>query len=72
MTEYRAVYKCRLCGEVFENGRTGIGHAVGIGVRLTREDSFGEGNLYGLRHITHNCKDGSLGFADYQGFRKVE
>lgn len=72
MAEYRAVYKCRLCGKVFENGITGVGHAVAIGVRLTREDNFDVGNVHGSRHITHNCEDGSFGFADYQGFRKVK
>lgn len=26
------------------------------------------GNLH--RHMAHNCKDGSYGMADFQGFRK--
>lgn len=72
MAEYRAIYKCRLCGRLFENGITGLGHAAGIAGRLTIEDNFSQGNIYGCRHITHNCEDGSFGFADYQGLRKVD
>ena len=72
MVEYRAVYKCRLCGKVFENGITGSGCVAGIAIRLTTEDNFIQSGIYGHRHITHNCEDGSFGFADYQGFKKVE
>ena len=29
-----------------------------------------ERNIY--KNTTHSCKDGSYGFADFQGFRKME
>ena len=74
MTEYRAIYKCRLCGGEFAQGITtsedvilqnminlvtkcGIKQNIGVPVTET---------------YMHNCKDGSYGFADFIGFRKME
>lgn len=74
MTEYQAIYKCRLCGEEFEEGTTGDIIAMACTVALTVKDSTEhvryERNLH--RHMPHHCKDGSYGFADFCGFRKVE
>lgn len=75
MGEYVAVYKCRLCGEVFTDS-------------LISEDEsekclmmFEKGKPYYLsrsgrnnvsKHKGHyQCSGGLLGFADFQGFRKV-
>lgn len=49
-----------------------MGRAIGIATRLTSEDNFVQGDVYGSRHAIHNCEDGSCGFADFQGFKKVE
>lgn len=74
MSEYQAIYKCRLCGEEFEEGTTGDIIAMACTVALTVKDSTEhvrcERNLH--RHMPHHCKDGSYGFADFCGFRKVE
>lgn len=71
MPEYRAIYKCRLCGEEFEDGGTGDIIAMACTVALTVKDYVRcERNLH--RHMPHHCKDGSYGFADFCGFRKVE
>lgn len=69
--EYRAIYKCRLCGKTFENGITSVGVAVGITGRLLGENEFAQGNIYGSRYAIHSCEDDSCGFADFQGFRKI-
>ena len=74
MTEYRAIYKCRLCGEKFEDGRTGIDTAyMGCAVLVAKEHFKPEGCAIGVhRHNTHVCDDGSYGFADFVGFKKVD
>lgn len=74
MAEYKAVYKCRLCGELFEEGITGEGNAEAVNVALTVDENFYNSNTHtsGHRHMPHYCKDGSFGFADFQGFRKTE
>lgn len=69
---YQAVYKCRMCGETFKKGNESLGRAVGIACRLTNEDNFTQGDVYGSRYAIHNCKDDSCGFADFQGFKKAE
>lgn len=73
MSEYRAIYKCRLCGEEFEEGETGDLIAIACTVALTVKEST-ENVRYERklrRYMPHNCKDGSYGFADFCGFKKV-
>lgn len=70
--EYKAIYKCRLCGKLFEKEYVSTGKAVGITGRLVNEDSFAKGDVFGSRYAIHNCKDYSCGFADFQGFKKIE
>lgn len=76
MSEYVAVYKCRLCGKVF--GRKGDemeeGNASHIINRLISEENTQLGNnpFFGHRYDNHVCEDGSFGFADFQGFKKVD
>ena len=74
MTEYRAIYKCRLCGEEFGSAKTGsadiaIKHMVSV-------TSWSKPTEYIGAPITettmHSCKGGSMGLADFLGFRKVE
>lgn len=42
--------------------------------RLTWEESTQLGNqpYWGYRYRNHVCEDGSFGFGDLQGFKKVE
>ena len=78
MNEYRAIYKCRLCGEEFEGMIFGERDSVSCAMAL-----FTSGNdSYAMRYKEppnilytkeeHYCKDGSMGLADFLGFRKVE
>ena len=65
---YQAIYKCRLCGEVFQSGQTGKDIAYSETMFLC----VGESSQYGQHgKILHNCSDGSFGIADFQGFKKV-
>lgn len=74
MAEYKVIYKCRLCGERFEDGVTNENNAKMANIVLSIEDPAGIGRLGQkiYRHAHHYCKDGSFGFADFQGFGKVE
>lgn len=74
MIEYQAIYKCRLCGEEFEDYRTSERNARIITCMLGIEQSYkhDELNLLGHRHICHFCDDGSYGFSDFIGYKKVE
>ena len=75
MSEYRAIYKCRLCGEEFEKGATpNIDVAISRMVNITHgymSDKYYTG-IQVKDTFMHSCKDGSLGLADFLGFRKVE
>lgn len=73
---YQAIYKCRLCGEKFFDKK----------IKSRKIDDFTITNILAQKeqtvfyekqnnvdlHRMHNCKDGSLGFADFQGFEKTE
>ena len=74
MAEYRAIYKCRLCGEEFVSAITGnadiaIKQMVYVNTGITPIEHIG--NLIEKTSM-HSCKDGSMGLADFFGFRKVE
>lgn len=69
MDKYKTIYKCRLCGEVFCQGENhteneSLNKIVNIG---TVFPLFPHDKGY----IPHGCKDGSIGFSEFLGFRKV-
>lgn len=74
MSEYRAIYKCRLCGEEFVSGATTsidvvIKNMLNVTIRYEIKQWIGTP----VTEISmHSCKDGSMGLADFLGFRKVE
>lgn len=73
MDEYRAVYKCRLCGEEYTGTRTmDVIIALQSTAALCNEEYFyPKGSGIGVhRYDCHYCKDGSYGLADFQGLRK--
>lgn len=77
MSEYQAVYKCRLCGEKF---------SVELCYPLSGAKVYGDGTAYWgnsyaysllsepqcIRERIHFCKDGSYGFADFIGFKRAK
>ena len=73
MSEYKAIYKCRLCGEEFEDFTTGeeLAQAINMALAVCGNTNHVKcaRNLY--KNTMHYCKDGSFGFADFQGFKKV-
>lgn len=72
---YQAVYKCRLCGETFFDKK----------IKARKIEDFSITNILAQMeqtvliekpnradlHRFHNCQDGSCGFADFHGFKKV-
>lgn len=75
MPEYRAIYKCRLCGEVIPYSLISE-KEVDRCVAAFEKGKYRYNSVSGRndipRDVFHYCKDGSCGFADFLGFRKVE
>lgn len=71
--EYKSIYKCRLCGEVFSDGETDKSNArfVCTGLMMSEHLPNRYTGFSSFRNIVHFCKDGSFGFADFQGFEKM-
>ena len=75
MSEYRAIYKCRLCGEEFENGRIeneNIVDSCVMAISILGDTQKVRTSMSLHEHYVHYCKNGSMGMADFLGFRKVE
>lgn len=73
---YQAAYKCRLCGESFCDEKIkGKGledfRVTNILSQMQQTLISGKPNNADL-HRFHKCKNGSIGFCDFQGFEKVE
>lgn len=73
MKEYAYEYKCRRCGEVSYNPRTGNERVAyhGLLEAIIPNANFNEGVRIGM-FSTHVCKDGGLGISDLQGFIVLE
>ena len=73
MTEYRFIYKCRLCGGTNEN--TCVGNVVTAQNMLIRaclgNPKIGNQDTVEIL-TTHICMDGQMGIADLQGYRRVK
>lgn len=74
---YRVVYKCRLCGETDETSTLGATQLKLLQL-MNEVDTTGDAYLsptdgLGVHNVSqHHCKDGSMGIADFIGFRFVE
>lgn len=72
--KYVAAYKCRLCGKIIvSDGSLEESKALHIMNKLITEENTQLGNLpyWGHRYDNHVCEDGSLGYCDFQGFKKI-
>lgn len=73
---YKAVYKCRLCGEmhfdslISENEAEKCLRAFERG-KMRYKSNSGRNDIYKYKGHYY-CNDGSLGIADFQGFKKTE
>lgn len=68
---YEAMYKCRLCGETF----TGEQLPEGVG-KETFSTVIKKGRKFYYhampKSIIHDCPDGSIGNADFLGFKRED
>lgn len=75
MNVYKAVYKCQLCGEIYEHrisreeAKQAIESLPSI-FRMRPEKEVYENPI--PIYVAHICKDNSCGLAYLQGFRKRE
>lgn len=72
-SEYRAIYKCRLCGGKFESAAV-KGAEIAIKHMLIVTTGYTPAEYIGTpitETSMHSCKGGSMGLADFIGFRKV-
>jgi hypothetical protein len=75
VSEYRAIYKCRLCGTVFVH-HTHANDEDGAAKKIVDFALFYSGADVHRRKIPlilqlHKCSDASYGVADFQGMKKV-
>lgn len=74
MAEYQAIYKCRLCGKEFKSAVTTdtnivIKHMLSVTIAYKSAEYIGAP----VTELSmHSCKDGSMGLADFLGFKKVD
>lgn len=73
MTLYKQIYRCRLCGEIFQNG-TGTNNkklANEVTFQLAIMGKSKECQAGGLLD-THTCKNGMLAIGDFVGWEVEE
>ena len=66
--EYRAIYKCRLCGERYKSVSAGKRTALQSSIKACL--GYSSAPQAPLMADVHLCKDGSYGIADFEGFKK--
>lgn len=75
MRKMKAMYKCRLCGEIYADTHCGWETAIFLSHNLCGSDlSVCHGNPLS-RYDIHICKQGTkeqLGFADFIGFQEED
>lgn len=67
--EYVATFQCRLCKKAFETARTGADIANIAMLELVA--GCPTQKTVKMTNV-HSCSDGSLGMADFVGFKKYE
>lgn len=75
MTLFHGIYKCRLCGELFESITTASENTAieSVSGAAYAGKWYPKGCGIGA-HVrdVHHCKDGSWGIGDFQEFKKEE
>lgn len=71
MRRYLAIFKCRLCGETFCAKETGGRETALNAAIFASMGKLPEPNAPTLNDI-HSCEDGSIGIADFIGFKEGE
>lgn len=70
--EYRGIYKCRLCGEEFEDCCTrSKGLALNCMIAFVLNEKA-KSPIQPSQFQMHSCKDKSMGVADFQGWKAID
>lgn len=68
---YKATYKCRMCEETYEDGETNSKDvALEAVINIAKNGYSDKAKFLVLKNLFHDCPDGSIGYADFVGFRK--
>lgn len=70
--EYRAIFKCRLCGKKFRGTITGnrdLAFSIAVEVAVNGTSVMAQAPCMNEPHC---CLDGSIGIADFQGWQMRE
>ena len=71
----KAIYKCKICGKAFDTYKTGrdMAKKILIGIELEDRELLKRiGAQTAFPTCTHFCEDGSLGIAEFLGFKMEE
>lgn len=73
MKQYMQIYRCRLCGEIFQNG-TGTCNKELANDTTFQLAIFGKAKdfMAGGLLDTHTCKNNMLAVGDFVGFEEIE
>ncbi|MBP1581123.1 MAG: hypothetical protein J6A26_01835 [Oscillospiraceae bacterium] len=78
MSEYMAVYKCQLCGEMqripqaVKGSTEDIEHLLAKTIFYQKEFGSRPDLVQLMEKMPHRCKDGSLGVSLFVGFKKAQ
>ena len=69
---YKAMFKCRLCGEVFTSGA--VTGNKGLAVQAIVDMDLNRHTVIQAPHSiqTHFCENGDIGYADFIGWKVGE
>ena len=68
--DYYAFFKCRLCGEIFDNGAVTSNKDFTVGGTIALINGFKISCQFPNMIEIHYCKNGSVGIADFIGWKK--
>lgn len=63
------LYKCRLCGECYSTSVQEVKDSMDL---TTYMEFDANANSYSTMARAHRCADGSIGLADFQGYKVKE
>ncbi len=69
MSDYGALFKCRLCGETFITAKTGGRKVAERAALFASMGKVSEPQAPTL-HDIHICENGGIGIADFLGFKE--
>ncbi len=69
--EFRTMYKCRLCGEIYPHSVTMDRHIAFKAIASCLLDTEFKDGIKPALHELHSCKDENMGIADFIGVKVI-